>query len=478
MIDERTKAKRKSVESGLIAVGGCGTNNAQSFLNSLPEQENKHLHVMVLNTDLAQLDHHFRTGKGLGPDRDMQNLRKWIDLRDEHQRLDIVEIGETGMGAGGDPDVGALIGDEAIERVKAFLNKVDIVTIIGGAGKGTGSGAMPVIAQLAADHNPDRPPLAIVTMPRKNEGAAKLLRASVTYRKLLSICPTAQVENDKIRDLRRSYREGWREINDLCLSPVMLALQEISLSVGDMNIDPMDYWNMLKHGRFVQFGICNITSEKEENPELIAQELLNNPYQDERIARRAIKNMQWIHGKLDMERHDKILSIITDSMERSSKDPDFETILGFVEEPGDERKWVFSMFVAKEGPDGNVPSGFDNRSVVSPAGLAESEAIPSGPLNHNGNGRNEVPSPKMITVRCTVNNKETDVAMPEELATIWRQLYVCTESITWFKERFKMTPLELREKIAKHNGGTLPDLPKWAIPWNESQKRKEVYEHA
>lgn len=67
------------------------------------------------------------------------------------RRLRLGEALTRGLGAGGDPSVGARAAQESIEEMRAFLRGSDLVFITAGMGGGTGTGAAPVIARLARD---------------------------------------------------------------------------------------------------------------------------------------------------------------------------------------------------------------------------------------------------------------------------------------------------------------------------------------
>ncbi len=65
------------------------------------------------------------------------------------KQLTIVELGESGSGAGGDPEVGRTAADAKREEFEQWMKPLRAVVISGGAGKGTGGGALPVIQRLA-----------------------------------------------------------------------------------------------------------------------------------------------------------------------------------------------------------------------------------------------------------------------------------------------------------------------------------------
>ena len=80
-----------------------------------------------------------------------------------------------GMGAGSKPEVGRLAAEEDIDKIREILNGADIVFIAAGMGGGTGTGAAPVIANVARDMSILT--VAIVTKPFTFEGMPRMRQA-------------------------------------------------------------------------------------------------------------------------------------------------------------------------------------------------------------------------------------------------------------------------------------------------------------
>ena len=89
-----------------------------------------------------------------------------------------IQIGEKlthGQGAGSDPEVGRKSAEESRNQIAKALEDTDMVFITAGMGGGTGTGAAPVVAQIA--HDMDKLTIAVVTKPFKFEGAKKMEKA-------------------------------------------------------------------------------------------------------------------------------------------------------------------------------------------------------------------------------------------------------------------------------------------------------------
>src|SRR3989338_3073088 len=96
-----------------------------------------------------------------------------------------IQIGDNltrGLGSGGDPDIGAQAAEESREKIKEYLVDSDMVFITAGMGGGTGTGAAPVIAEIAKEVGALT--VAIVTKPFAFEGARRMVNAEDGIEKL------------------------------------------------------------------------------------------------------------------------------------------------------------------------------------------------------------------------------------------------------------------------------------------------------
>ena len=95
-----------------------------------------------------------------------------------------------GLGAGGDPDIGQRAAEEDAEKIYEALKDSDMVFITAGMGGGTGSGAAPVIAEIARDLGALT--IGVVTKPFSFEGARRRLNAEQAIEALNSSGGTAR----------------------------------------------------------------------------------------------------------------------------------------------------------------------------------------------------------------------------------------------------------------------------------------------
>src|SRR5690606_25667250 len=115
------------------------------------------------------------------------------------QKLQIGPAITRGLGAGGDPELGRAAADNCRDQLLEALQPANVVFVLVGLGGGTGSGAAPLIAQAAREHNA----LVVVfaTMPFSFEGKRRTAQAQTS---LAVLRATADVvicfENDRMAD--------------------------------------------------------------------------------------------------------------------------------------------------------------------------------------------------------------------------------------------------------------------------------------
>ncbi len=145
----------QSAKMKVIGVGGAGGN----AINRMIESELNGVDFLAINTDLQALN----TSKAKNKIQIGKKLTK-------------------GLGAGANPEVGQKAIEEDRESVEAALQDVDMVFITGGMGGGTGTGAAPIVAEIAKELGALT--VAIVTKPFQFEGVKRMKRAMEGIRHL------------------------------------------------------------------------------------------------------------------------------------------------------------------------------------------------------------------------------------------------------------------------------------------------------
>lgn len=149
----------KNIAIKLIGVGGGGSN----AVDRLKMENLDRLQLAVVNTDYQALS--------------------------SSPVQDKVLIGMSvtrGLGAGGDPELGREAAEADREKIAAVVKDCDLIFLVTGMGGGTGSGASPIVAEIAAETG--ALVIAFVTMPFSFEGGRRLKQAEEGLRALRQVC--------------------------------------------------------------------------------------------------------------------------------------------------------------------------------------------------------------------------------------------------------------------------------------------------
>ena len=156
---ERSLLTDRNVAIKLVGVGGAGSN----AVDRLKMENLERLQLAVINTDHQALSS--------SPVQDKV----------------LIGLGVTrGRGAGGDPDLGRDAAEADREKIGAVVKDCDLVFLLAGMGGGTGSGASPVVAEIAAEAG--ALVIAFVTLPFSFEGGRRLKQAEDGLRALRQVC--------------------------------------------------------------------------------------------------------------------------------------------------------------------------------------------------------------------------------------------------------------------------------------------------
>lgn len=245
----------------VIGVGGAG-NNA---VNRMIDENIQNVEFYVANTDKQAL----ATSKA--PNR--------IVLGDNVTK---------GLGAGGDPSVGKEAAMQSKDKIKAIVEGADMVFIAAGMGKGTGTGAAPVVAQIAKEAGALT--VAIVTRPFTFEGPKRIANSVQGLSDLKdAVDSIIIVSNDKLlmasgnAPINQAFQES-----DKILAQSVKTVADLILVPALINLDFADVRSTLKGS-----GIALIGYGKGQGPnkaEDAAESAINSPLLEASIsgARRAI----------------------------------------------------------------------------------------------------------------------------------------------------------------------------------------------
>ena len=200
-------------------------------------------------------------------------IKNKIQLGDELTR---------GRGAGCDPEVGKQAAIESTDKIKIILGdnkKTEMAFITAGMGGGTGTGATPVIAQVAKEMGILT--VAIVTLPFRDEGQEPQRRALEGIKELKN-CVDALllISNNKLYEMfgDLSLREGFKKADEV-LACAAKGIAEIITKPGYINVDFADVKKVMANSGVALLGTGHGQGEKRAinaAVEALKSPLLNN----------------------------------------------------------------------------------------------------------------------------------------------------------------------------------------------------------
>ncbi len=204
----------------VVGVGGAGGN----AVNRMIASGLKKVHFVTMNTDMQALQ------------------RSNAQIR--------IPIGKEltgGLGAGGVPEVGEKAAQESKEDIRREIENADMVFITAGMGGGTGTGAAPIVAEIAKSCNALT--VAVVTTPFAFEGKKKLMLAQAGIEKLrkqvdtLIIIPNQYLL--KVVENNTPIKQAFLMADEVLYMGVQ-GISELITEPGEINIDFADVRTVMK----------------------------------------------------------------------------------------------------------------------------------------------------------------------------------------------------------------------------------------
>jgi cell division protein FtsZ len=176
---------------------------------------------------------------------DLQHLYR-IDVP---HRIPLGQNLTRGLGAGAQPDLGRQAAEESRQDIEKIVRGADMVFIAAGMGGGTGTGASPVVAQIAKESGALT--VAVVSRPFSFEAAARRKNAEEGIARLREHVDTLVViPNDRLMELnnQREQTYTWEEalkLADSVLQQGIQAIAEVITVPGEINVDFADIRTIL-----------------------------------------------------------------------------------------------------------------------------------------------------------------------------------------------------------------------------------------
>jgi cell division protein FtsZ len=312
----------------VIGVGGAGTN----AVNRMISTGLKGIEFIVANTDAQQLS---------------------VSLAEE--RIQLGSKLTRGLGAGANPEIGRGAANEDRDKIANSLKGADMVFIAAGMGGGTGTGAAPVVAEIAKELG--ALVVGVVTKPFKVEGKRRMSQAEDGIKNMISKVDTLlTVQNErllKIIDRKTPIEEAFKLADDILRQGVQ-GIADLIMVSGLVNVDFADVRTVMKE---TGDAIMGVGLGSGENKALDATKMaINSPLLEETSIEGAKAVLINIAGGSDLSLHEvnEVINEITKLV-----DPDANIIFGTTVEPCIEDKVRVTV----------IATGFDrkkNMLVIKP----------------------------------------------------------------------------------------------------------------
>ncbi len=197
---------------------------------------------------------------------------------DSDQKILMGRTLTQGLGAGADPKIGAEAAKESREEIKKALQGSSLVFLTCGLGGGTGSGSLPVIAEIAK--RAGALTIAVVTLPFSMEGRQRYKNAEEGLKNLESVADTVIViPNDKLLEIvpHATLVDAFG-IADGILVNAVKGITELITKPGLVNRDFADVRAIMSSGGLAMIGVGE--SDTKNRAQESIDKALNNPLID------------------------------------------------------------------------------------------------------------------------------------------------------------------------------------------------------
>ena len=283
-----------------------------------------------------------------------------------------IQIGEKlthGQGAGSNPDVGRKSAEESRNQISKALEDTDMVFITAGMGGGTGTGAAPVVAEIAREQGVLT--VGVVTKPFAFEGRKRMTQAEQGIEELRSkVDSLVIIPNERLKyatDQKITFANAF-EIADDVLRQAVQSISDLIRDTGFINLDFADVSAVMKDAGLAHMGVGRAAGKGKA--EEAARMAISSPLLETSIngARGVLIN---VTGSMDMglEEVEQAASLVQDAVH-----PDALTIFGatFDEELDDEmRVTVIATGFADAEPEPAPAAPAANQAAQAPQPLNE-----------------------------------------------------------------------------------------------------------
>lgn len=286
----------------VVGVGGAGGN----AINTMMLAGLRGVEFIAVNTDVQDLE------KCCAPEK--------------------VQIGDEstgGRGAGADPQIGQQAANEDRDRLQEIVEGANMIFITAGLGGGTGTGASPVIAELAKNSNALT--VAVVTKPFEFEGRVRSAQAEDGIKELKNMVDALiTIPNQKLLDVvdrNTTLMDAFNRANDVLRQGVQ-SISDLITGVGFINVDFADVETVMAETGSALMGIG--IDAGETRAQRATEKAISSPLLEEASIDGARGVLVNISGSADLGMHEvsEAMAPIHDAV-----DPDANVVFGVVIDP-------------------------------------------------------------------------------------------------------------------------------------------------
>ncbi len=213
----------------VVGVGGAGNN----VVNRMVKAGTQGVEFIAINTD-----------------------KQALAVSNADQKIQIGEKMTRGQGAGSDPEIGKRSAEESRNNIAKAIEDADMVFITAGMGGGTGTGAAPIVAEIAREAGVLT--VGVVTKPFKFEGKRRMDQANAGIKELLGrVDSLLIIPNDRLKfatDQKVTLANAF-EIADDVLQQAVTSISGLIKNTGFINLDFADVTCIMKNAGFAHMGV-------------------------------------------------------------------------------------------------------------------------------------------------------------------------------------------------------------------------------
>lgn len=325
-----------------------------------------------------------------------------LQFSSANQKIQIGEKITHGKGAGSKPDVGREAAEENREEIQAVLKDTDMVFITAGMGGGTGTGAAPVVAEIAQEMGILT--VAIVTKPFAFEGRKRMEQAEQGIARLREhVDSLIVVPNERLKfasEQRITLKNAF-DIADDVLRQGVQSISDLILIPGLVNLDFADVTSIMKDAGYAHMGIGFATGK--EKAEEAARMAITSPLLETSIdgAKGVIVNIT-ASADIGLDEISLASSMITDQA-----DADANIIWGAVLDENMEDEMSVTVIATGFASDDDFAPHMDNNDKQAANGRRGSYSRQSTPEPRRGGYSSQSQSRDTRDSRDNYNSRES-----------------------------------------------------------------------